>query len=176
MKKQFLEIGQIVNTHGVRGEVKLNPWCDSPSYVKQFKTLYFDGEGEKSVGVISARPHSNTVILKLEGVDTVEKAQALRNTVLFINRNDADKNTVFVQDLIDCAVIDASTGAEYGKIKRVSENPANNIWHIVSQTGDEYLFPAVKPFIEDIDADNGVVRVKPIPGMFTAAEEIKDEN
>ncbi|MBE6836235.1 MAG: 16S rRNA processing protein RimM [Ruminococcaceae bacterium] len=176
MKKQFLEVGQIVSTHGIKGEVRLNPWCDSPAFLKQFKTLYFDNAGEKSVGVVSARPHSNIVILKLENVDTIEQAQALKNKVLYINRSDAKAGTVFVQDLIDCQVRDAETDVLYGKIKNVSENPANNIWHIVNDNDEEFLFPAVKPFIEKIDTDNGEILIKPIKGMFTAAEEIRDEN
>jgi 16S rRNA processing protein RimM len=176
MKKQFLEVGQIVSTHGVRGEMRLNPWCDSPAFLKQFRTLYLDAKGEKSVGVISARPHGNVVILKLEGIDTIEQAQRMRNTVLYINRDDVKKDTVFVQDLLECTVSDAKTGAVYGKIKRVSENPANNIWHIVNEKGEEFLFPAVKAFIEKIDTDGGVVTVNPIKGIFGEAEEIKDEN
>lgn len=176
MKKQFLEVGQIVSTHGIKGEIRLNPWCDSPAFLKRFKTLYFDGEGKSSVGVVSARPHSNIVILKLEGVDTIEQAQLLRNKILFINRDDAEKNTVFVQDLIDCEVRDAGNGTVYGKIKRVSENPANNIWHIVNDNGEEFLFPAVSAFIEKIDTDNCLALIKPIKGMFSDAEEIRDED
>ena len=176
MKKQFLEVGQIVSTHGVRGEMRLNPWCDSPAFLKQFKKLYLDAKGENSIGVVSARPHGNVVILKLEGIDTIEQAQKMRNTVLFINRDDTKKGTVFVQDLIECKVLDAKTGAEYGVIKQVSENPANNIWHIVNEKGEEFLFPAVKAFIEKIDTDNEVVTVNPIKGIFGEAEEIKDEN
>ncbi len=176
MKKQFLEVGQIVSTHGIKGEIRLNPWCDSPAFLKQFRTLYFDNAGEKAIGVVSARPHSNIVIMKLEGVDTIEQAQALRNKILYINRDDVSKDTVFVQDLIDCEVRDAETGEVYGKIKRVSENPANNIWHIVNEKGEEFLFPAVKPFIEKTDTDNCFVLIKPIKGMFGAAEEIRDED
>ena len=176
MKKQFLEVGQIVSTHGIKGEVRFNPWCDSPAFLKRFKTLYFDAKGEKSVGVISARPHSNIVIIKLDGVDSIEQAQLLRNKILFINRDDVDKNTVFVQDLIDCEVRDAESGKVYGKIKRVSENPANNIWHIVNENGEEFLFPAVKAFIEKIDTDECYALIKPIKGMFSEAEEIRDED
>ena len=63
MIKEYLEVGQIVGTHGVRGEMRVNPWADGPEFMKQFKTLYYDNSGEKSVKVISARPHGNVVIL-----------------------------------------------------------------------------------------------------------------
>jgi len=176
MKKQFLEVGQIVSTHGIKGEIRLNPWCDSPAFLKQFKTLYFDGEGQKSVGVQSVRPHGNIVIMKLENIDTIEQAQTLRNKILYMNRADTKEGTVYIQDLIDCEVYDADTNAFYGKIKSVTQNPANNIWHIVDTDGKESLFPAVKPFIESIDTDGCVIKIKPIKGMFTPAEEIRDED
>lgn len=73
MIKDYLEIGQIVGTHGVRGELRVQPWCDSPEFFKKFKTLYYDAHGEKSVGVVCARPHGNIALLRLDGCDTVEK-------------------------------------------------------------------------------------------------------
>ena len=88
MQKQFLELGEIVGTHGVRGEVRFNPWCDTPDFVTKFKTLYFDSKGEKSVAVLSSRVHGNVVLLKLDGVDTMEKAQALKTKILYIDKAD----------------------------------------------------------------------------------------
>lgn len=87
--KRFLEIGEIVGTHGIRGEMRLHPWADSPEFLKKFKTLYFDGHGEKSVAVQSCRPHGNVALIKLDGVDTVEQASVMRGRVLFMDRNDA---------------------------------------------------------------------------------------
>ena len=89
MIKNFLAVGQIVGTHGVRGEMRVNPWADSPEFLKQFKTLYYDAEGKNSVGVISARPHGNIVLMKLEDIDTVEAASAMRNKRLYMRRSDA---------------------------------------------------------------------------------------
>ncbi len=86
MLKPYLELGQIVGTHGVRGEVRLNPWCDAPQFIKKFKTVYFDENGNEKIAVKSARPHGNIVILSLDGVDTMEKAQSLRNKVLYMKR------------------------------------------------------------------------------------------
>lgn len=73
MIKDYLEIGQIVGTHGVRGELRVQPWCDSPEFFKKFKTLYYDAHGEKSAGVVGARAHGNIALLRLDGCDTVEK-------------------------------------------------------------------------------------------------------
>ena len=104
MIKDYLEIGQIVGTHGVRGELRVQPWCDSPEFFKKFKTLYYDAHGEKSVGVVCARPHGNIALLRLDGCDTVEKAASLRGKVLYMRRSDAHlkKGDWFIAELIGC--------------------------------------------------------------------------
>ena len=73
--KQFLEVGKINNTHGIKGELKMQLWCDDINYLKQFKTLYFDDNGQKSVNVLSVRPQKNLAIIKLKGIDTIEQAE-----------------------------------------------------------------------------------------------------
>ena len=117
MKKQFLECGKIVTTHGVRGEVRVQPWCDAPEFLLEFDTLYLE-KGQQAIAVQRARVHKNIVILQLEGVGTVEEAVKLRGKVLYVNRNDVpmDDGEYFVQDFIDCTVTDVDTGADYGKI------------------------------------------------------------
>ena len=98
--KRFLETGKIVGTHGVRGEVRVDPWSDSPEFVKRLKHLYFD-EGKVPVSLESSRVHKNQVLLKLKGVDTVEQADALRGKVLWLDREEVQlpEGTVFQQDL-----------------------------------------------------------------------------
>ena len=83
MLKDYLSVGQIVGTHGVRGEMRVQPWCDTPDFLKQFSTLYYDPRGERSVKVVSARVHGAVVLLTLEGVDTMEKASSLSGVLLF---------------------------------------------------------------------------------------------
>lgn len=117
MKKQFLECGKIVTTHGIKGEVKVQPWCDSPDFLLDFETLFLR-RGETPLTVERARVQKNMVVLKIAGVDTPEAAAALRNQVLYIDRADAPvgEGEYFVQDLIDCEVFDADTGRSYGKV------------------------------------------------------------
>lgn len=166
MLKQFLEVGQIVSTHGVKGEVKVNPWCDSPEFLKKFKTLYFDKNGAKGVKVQS-RVHGNMVLMKIEGVDTVEKGAALRNKVLYMNRSDAkiDKNAFFVQDLIDCKVLDADSGEEYGILYDVSQTGANDVWYI-KKGKKEYLIPAIPDVVISTDVEKGEILIRPLKGIF----------
>lgn len=168
MIKNFLELGQIVSTHGIKGEMRFNPWCDKPEFVKKFKTLYFDKNGEKSVKVISARPHGNMVILMLEDIDTVEKAQSLKNTVLYMKRSDAKlpKGTWFVQELFDCTVIDYNNGKVLGTIVDVSETGANDVWHVKTPKGNEVLIPAIKQVLINVDVEKGEILINPIKGLF----------
>lgn len=167
MLKDYLELGQVVSTHGIKGEVRFNPWCDTPDFVKKFKTLYFDNKGEKPVKVLSARPHGNVAILLLEGVDDVDKAKALKNTVLYMKRSDAklSKGTWFIQELFDCKVFDAETNKELGVICDVSETGANDVWHIKTSKG-EVLIPAIKKVIESVDVEAGIIKINVLKGLF----------
>lgn len=169
MIKRFLEIGQIVSTHGIKGEVRVNPWCDSPDFLKKFKTLYFDKNGESSLKVIS-RIHGNIVLMKIDGVDTVEDAAKLRNKVLYMDRNDAhiEKNSYFIQDLIDCKVCDADSGKEYGVLSDVSQTGANDVWHIKNGE-NEYLIPAIPDVVISADVEKGIILIRPLKGIFEDA-------
>ena len=89
MKKQFLEIGKIVSTHGIKGEVRVQAWCDSSEFLTEFDTLYFD-KGRTAVEVEEARVHKNVVVMKLAGVNDMNAAQALRNKILYMNRDDVE--------------------------------------------------------------------------------------
>lgn len=179
MLKQYLEIGQIVSTHGIKGEVRVNPWCDTPEFMKKFKTLYFDANGNKAVEITACRPHGNVVIIKLDGIDTVEEAQKLRNKTLYMNRADAKlgKGDWFIQDLIGCTVYDADDNEKtYGKLTDVAETGANDIWFI-ENNGKEYIIPAIKDVVINVDVENESVFIRPLKGIFD--EEVngdKDED
>ncbi len=168
MLKKYLEIGQIVSTHGIRGELRVNPWCDGPEYFKHFKKLYFKSNGSEPVRVLSSRPHGSVCILSLENVDTVEKAQALKNKILYMKRDDAPKQEgkYFIQDLIGCSVIDADKGIRYGEISDVSPTGANDVWHIKGVDGKEFLIPAIPSVVILTDIENEVIEIRPLEGMF----------
>ena len=167
MIKLYLEVGQIVSTHGVKGEVKVNPWCDSPDFLKKLKTLYFDKDGQKPIKVKSSRVHKNVVLMSLEGIDSIEKASTLRNKILYMNRKDAklDENSFFIQDLIGCAVIDADTGKSYGELCDVSSTGANDVWHI-KQGSKEYLIPAIPDVVIETKVEENLVVIRPLKGIF----------
>jgi len=175
--KQYLELGQIVSTHGVRGEMRFNPWCDSAEFATKFNTLYFDAEGKQSVAVQSARVHGNIVLLKLEGIDTMEKAQSLRQKVLYIDRESADlpENTWFVEDLLGCKVVENGTDTVYGSITDVQKYPANDVWTVKEPSGKEVLVPAIKDVVVSADIENKTVYIKALKGLFSGEESVRED-
>ena len=173
MVKDYLELGQIVGTHGIKGEIRINPWCDSPDFAKKFKTVYFDADGKKSVKVTATRAHGNIILMKLEGCDTMEKAEALRNKMLYIKRADANlpKGTWFIEELIGCEVFDADNeSTRYGRITDVSVTGANDVWHITDEKNNEYLIPSIKEVVIQVDVEQNFVRIRPLKGIFDDAD------
>jgi len=167
--RSFLEIGQIVGTHGVKGELRIHPWCDSPDFFGRFKTLYFDDKGLLAVQVLSCRPHGNVVLLCLDGVTGVDAAAALRGKVLFMRRADAclPDGNYFVSELMGCAVLDADDGSlVYGVLDDVSQTGANDVWHIKDAAGKEYLLPAIPDVVISVDVVAGVIKIRPLKGIF----------
>lgn len=167
MRKPFLECGKIVSTHGVAGEVRVQPWCDSPQDLEGVRTLYFD-RGATPVGVLRARAHKNVVLLKLEGVDTVEAAQALRGRVLWVAREDIalDEGEYFIQDLLGMEVFDADTGLQYGVLTDVTETGANDVYHITFPDGTVRLIPVIDQVVISTDPDHNRMEIRPLKGLF----------
>ena len=167
MKKQFLETGKIVGTHGIRGEVRIDPWCDSPEFLCAFKKLYLDAQGETFIEVKS-RPHKNITLTKIKGVDTIEAAERYRGKVVYINREDItlDEGVNFVQDLIGLDVKDADSGKVYGKLTDVLRTGANDVYEITDRDGKKYLAPVIDEVIDEINVDSGYVLIRPMKGIF----------
>ncbi len=165
-KVMYLEAGQIVGTHGVRGEVRVHPWCDSPEQIAAMKTLYWDEAGQKPVK-IRARAHKTMALVTLDGVTTMEQAQALRGKMLYAYREDfrLPKDRYFVRDLLGLRVIDVDTAEEYGEVTDVSQTGANSVYHLKTPKG-EVLMPAIPLVVKEVDVDGGVIRITPIGGLF----------
>lgn len=166
MKKQFLDTGKIVGTHGIRGEVRIDPWCDSPEFLCAFKKLYLDENGSSFISVKS-RPHKNIVLCKISGVDSIEEAERLRGKIVYLNRNDIslDDGINFVQDLIGLEVRDVDTAKAYGKITDVLRTGANDVYEI-TDNGKKYLAPVIDDVVKEIDVDSGFVLIRPMKGIF----------
>ncbi len=161
MKKRYLEAGQIVNTHGVRGEVRIQPWADEAAFLTRFRRFYMDGA---EVKVRACRVHKDMCIAAMEGVEDVNAAMALKGKVLFIDREDAHlpAGTVFLQDVIGAKCVDEA-GQELGVVADVMPAPAADV--LVVKGEREILIPDVPAFVLQKDADAGVVTVRLIDGM-----------
>ena len=165
MKKEYLEAGKIVTTHGIRGEVKIMPYTDTPELLCEFDRLFI-GKDKAEIYIDRARVAKNMVIAKIEGIDTVEAAEKYRNKVLFMHRDDLelDEDTYFIQDLIDMEVKDVDSGFVYGKITDVLQNGANDVYVI---KGDrEYLVPAIPDVGISTDIDSNIMLIRPLEGLF----------
>ena len=167
MKKQFLDSGKIVGTHGIKGEVRIDPWCDSPEFLCAFKKLWLDENGTEFIEVKS-RPHKNIALAKIKGVDTIEAAEKYRGKVVYINRDDINlaEGVHFVQDLIGLEVKDAGNGRVYGKISDVLRTGANDVYHIADEKGNVKLIPAIPEVVAETDIEGGVMKITPLEGLF----------
>ena len=170
MKKQFLDSGKIVGTHGIKGEVRIDPWCDSPAFLAAFKKLYLDEKGETFIKVKS-RPHKNVTLCKIEGVDTVEAAERLRGKIVYIDRDDIrlDEGVHFVQDLIGLEVRDFDTNEVLGTLTDVLRTGANDVYEI-TRGGKKYLAPVIDEVVREINVDGGYVLLSPMKGIFDDAD------
>lgn len=167
MKKEYLECGKIINTHGIAGAVKIDPWCDSPEVLASLGQVFIKrGESYEKVKVLRASVFKRFVIATLEGVNGIDGAQALRDTVLYAAREDIPlgDGDFFISDLVGLEVKDADDGKVYGKLCGVINNGASDIYEIETPDGIK-MMPAVPEFVVSVDPDKEIL-VSPIEGMF----------
>lgn len=158
---EFLDCGQIVNTHGIHGEVRIVPWADSPEFLLQFSTFYIDGAPQR---VLSCRMYKGSVLVRLDGVDTVEGAMALKGKTVQIRRTDAKlpQGAFFLADIIGLDVVDES-GQKLGTLKEVLSPSVQQVYVV---KGDrEIMIPAVPQFILETNIEGGYLKVRLIEGM-----------
>lgn len=165
MSKEFLELGKIVAIHALKGEIRLQPWCDTPDFAAGFKKVYLDG---KPIKVRSARPHKNIVIMHLDGINTPEEAQALVNKVIFISKDQVKlpEGTYFIADLIGMQVIDADNGNVYGELIDVSQTGANDVYHIRFEDGTVRYAPAIPLVVIETNIAEKLMKIRPLEGLF----------
>lgn len=157
----LIETGKIVNTHGLRGEVKIEPWADSPEDFCGFERLFIDGAEHK---VEKARVQKRFVIAKLGGIDSIEAAESVKNRVVYVDRADIEleEGGYLLTDLIGCTVRDEG-GAGLGRITDILTPPGGEVLEIRGER--EILVPLNGGFVVDVDTEAKVVTVRLIEGM-----------
>ena len=165
LKKEFLESGKIVGTHGIRGAVRFQPWSDDADFLSGIKTVFLPDM--TPLEIRSVKPHGNIAIVEIVGVNSIEDAEKLRNKVLLVKRSDADvpEGRYFIEELISSKVYDKKTGELLGVLSDVSKTGANDVWHI-KKDGKEYLVPAIESVVISVDIENGKVVIDPMEGIF----------
>ena len=158
MKPRFIEAGEIVTTHGVKGEVKVLCWLDDPEMLCEFDRCRISGKEYKMEQV---RVQKTCNLVKLSGIDTMEAAQAMRGKVIELYREDIDDEVIFAAELIGVEVF--AEGNCIGKIKEVLDYPGNAVYVVKGE--HEYMIPAVKHFVLSTDVDANRMEVKLIEGM-----------
>ena len=160
-KHEFLECGKIVNTHGIRGEVKIIPWADSPEFLCDLPNLYIDG---KPLAIRSARVHKGNVIALLEGVDDVNTAMLLKEKVVSMSRKDVElpDGSFYLADIIGLKVIDEE-GKELGVLADILSPSLQQVYVVKGER--EIMIPVVPQFILETNVAAGYIKVRLIEGM-----------
>ena len=163
MELEFIHIGQIVNTHGIRGEIKLLPHSVDPDIIVRCKTMYIGGQ---AVAPRTRRVHKGCVLLTLPGVEDIDTALAYKNKDVSIRRKDVKlpKGVYFDQELLGLTARNAATGETLGTVEEVMNYPAHKVYAIRGGK-DEYLVPAVPAFIQDIDIQAGTMDIHVWEGL-----------
>ena len=158
MRLQYIEAGEIVNTHGVRGEMKVLCWLDDPEMLCEFDRCRIDG---KEYEMEQVRVQKTCNLVKITGIDTMEAAQAMRGKTLELFREDIDEEVIFAAELIGMEVY--TDDKCIGKIREVLDYPGNSVYVVKGE--HEYMIPAVKQFVLSTDMDANRMEVKLIEGM-----------
>lgn len=166
-KSKFLECGKIINTHGVRGGMKLESWCDSPEDLASLKKVYLKNGAEyKCHKVKRASVFKQFVLFELEGINDIDTAMKIKNTVVFADRDDIaiDEDSYFIADIIGLDVFDVESGKKIGTLSDVLNLGASDLYEIDTPDGKK-LIPAVDEFIKEVDLEKGIF-VSLIEGML----------
>lgn len=172
--QQYLELGEIVSVQGIKGEVRINPWCDDPHFILEFDTVYL-GKEKVPTNILKGHIAKNVAVLSIENITTVEQAQKLRGKMIYIDRKDVKlpDGSYFFVDLIGLSVVDnMDNSIVYGTITDVSQTGANDVYHIKmnGNTDDNdnrcVLMPAIKDVVIKTDIENGKMFIKPMRGLF----------
>ena len=160
MKLQYLQAGEVVTTHGIRGEMKVLPWSDGPEFLTEFVRVRIDN---RDYAVESCRIQKTCNLLKVKGVDSMEQAQAMRGKIVEIYRDDVPEGLLFASELIGMQVV---AGEEIvGQITDVLDYPGNKVYVVEGEY--TYMIPAVREFVLSTDLDANRMQVKLIEGMRT---------
>lgn len=165
----YLKVGQIINTHGVKGEVKVYPLTDDIKRFGKLKFVYMRyGDEYKSYKIDGVKYFKNLVIIKLEGIDTMNEAIKLIDSYLYVDRENAvklSKDTYFIADLIGMDVYGID-GEKLGNIINVFSTGSNDVYEIKRDAGKTFLIPAIKDVVKEVDIQKRIMKIELLEGLI----------
>ncbi len=168
MKQEYFEIGQIVNTFGIKGQVKVTPFTDDIRRFDELKTILVEKNGKKQVKEIEdVKYHKNMVLIKFKGIEDINMAETLRNAYLKIKREEARKlpqDTYYIADLLGLSVY-TDEGEYLGKVDDIYSTKAHDIYVVKNEEGKQILLPGRKEVIQQVDLDQEKITVHLLEGL-----------
>lgn len=165
---KYLEIGQIVNTFGIKGMVKVKPFTDDINRFDRLETIYIKNKkGKKEYKIQEVKYHKQMVMLKLEGIENPEEAETLRESYLLIDRDKEEpleEGTYYIVDLLGLEVF-SDEGELLGKVDDIFNTGSNDIYVVKDELGKQILLPGTSEVIKDVDLEQGKITVHLIPGL-----------
>ncbi len=163
MEKRLLKAGKIVNTHSLKGEVKVYPYCDSAEFLGEFEKLYIDGV---QMPIQQFRVHKGMALIRFDGIDDINAAKQLVGKLVYLDKNDIqlEPGRFFIEDLLGLDVIDIDTGKEYGKIVNVIQTGANDVLEVKGER--LLLIPKIDEVVIEISLDDKTVKIRPLEGLL----------
>ncbi len=166
--EEYFEIGQIVNTSGLKGVLKIKPFTDDIKKFSNLKTIYIKTKnGLTEFKIEQVRYVKNMVMLKLAGIDTVEEAEKYRNLYIKILRDqeeELEEGSYYVVDILGCKV-NTDANQELGKIVDVFQTGSNDVYVVKDEQGKQILLPAIKQVIKNVDIKNKIITVHLLEGL-----------
>ena len=164
MKNNLLKAGKIVNTHSLRGEVRIYPYCDDADFLCEFDSLYVENE---IMDVVSSRVHKGQALIKFDGIDSINDAEKLVGKIIYIDKDEVEleEGRYFIEDIKGLSVYDIDTNELYGKVINVIETGANDVFEIKSED-KILLIPKIDQVIKEINLEKGIILIKPMKGLF----------
>lgn len=166
---RFLKIGQIVNVHGIKGEVKVYPYTDDIVSLSKKKYVYLDESIESKININLCGIQKNMLLVKFEKIDTVEEAEKLRNKYIYVLKEELDsleEDNYYVDDLISMQVVDIKNNKAIGTITYVFNTGANDIYEVLLEDGKKAYLPAIKQVVKKVDVDEKKMYVELMKGLI----------
>ena len=169
VKNDYLCVGKVVGSRGINGEIKIEPWCDSPEDFLEIKRFFTD-VNKLPIDVTDLRIHKSQVLMKIKNINDKNSAESLRGKFIYAFKKDVPlkKDHFFIEDLKGLQVLDTQSGTFYGTLKDVLHTGANDIYVIADSKNNEYLVPIIDRTVSDIDLEGGKIFISPIKGVFDA--------